>query len=231
VGLLYLIRHGQAGTRDDYDRLSALGREQALLLGRHFSSQGIHFDRVIRGGLRRQRETVECALLGVEAQVDERWSEFDLDAVYAGIAPQLAAVDPSFAIHYEQLRRALAGGDAGVHRHWVPADVAVVQAWIAGRFASPAESWTEFCSRVYLALDDAIAESDGERRVAVFTSATPVGLAVARALHAPPAQAMELAAPAVNTNVSVLRVLDGEARLFQFNTMEHLNEARLRTFR
>ena len=40
-----------------------------------------------------------------EVVVDQRWSEFDLDQVYAGIGPLLAREDERFRLDYEQLQR------------------------------------------------------------------------------------------------------------------------------
>ncbi|HEX8283391.1 MAG TPA: histidine phosphatase family protein [Pyrinomonadaceae bacterium] len=54
---VYFIRHGQAGTRDEYDSLSDLGRRQARLLGDYLVSQGVEFARAYAGGLRRQQQT------------------------------------------------------------------------------------------------------------------------------------------------------------------------------
>ena len=54
MGVLYLIRHGQAsfGT-DDYDRLSDLGHEQSRLAGRHLGGQGVHPIRIVHGQIGR----------------------------------------------------------------------------------------------------------------------------------------------------------------------------------
>ena len=49
MGYIYLIRHAQAGSRDNYDVLSELGREQARLLGEHLSQHGIELDAVYAG--------------------------------------------------------------------------------------------------------------------------------------------------------------------------------------
>ncbi len=53
----YLVRHGQAGTRDEYDSLSGLGRRQARLLGEYLAGQGVVFAAAYAGGPVRQQQT------------------------------------------------------------------------------------------------------------------------------------------------------------------------------
>lgn len=74
-------------------------------------------------------------------------------------------------------------------------------------------------------------EAAHEGNVAVFTSATPIGIAAARTLEIADGRAMWLAAVMFNTSVTTLRLHGEEARLFTLNTTPHLSEARLRTFR
>ncbi len=64
MSVLYLIRHGQAGTRENYDSLSELGRRQARLLGEHL--RGIEFAAAYSGSLARQRATAAEALPGAD---------------------------------------------------------------------------------------------------------------------------------------------------------------------
>ncbi|MBI5282028.1 MAG: histidine phosphatase family protein [Candidatus Solibacter usitatus] len=239
MSTIYFFRHGQAGQRDDYDRLSELGREQARLLGEHVAGVGERFDLALIGGLRRQAETAELALermhaagLGPpEARVDRRWSEFDLDAVYAEIAPPMAAEDEEFRLEYEEVRHLVRCGDGQIHRRWTPADSKVVKAWIAGRYEMSGESWREFVARVKEAGRE-FGALPAEARVAVFTSATPAAIWVAAAFGSEqPRHVMGLAGAAINANITALRWRDGEPQLLSFNGVPHLGEARLRTFR
>ncbi|MGQ9916112.1 MAG: histidine phosphatase family protein [Bryobacteraceae bacterium] len=236
--LLYLIRHGQAGLRDDYDRLSPLGREQARRLGDYLLREGIVFDRVVCGGLRRQIETAAIVVetlsargaAPAEPEVDPRWSEFDLDAVYANLAPRIAAEDADFRRQYEDLLQRIRSGEDGIHRQWTPADTRVVRAWIENRYPFAGESWPTFLDRVHAALGDALRA--GAQATAVFTSATPAAIAVASAFGSrAPTHIMRLAGAAVNTSFTVLDSRDGEPALVCFNTVPHLDEARLRTRR
>lgn len=238
VSTVYLIRHGQAGLRDDYDRLSPLGQEQARRLAQWFLREGIAFDRLITGGLRRQNETsalVAEPMLAAgaaprEVEVDPRWSEFDLDRVYEGIAPQIAAEDAAFRVQYEELQARIRSGENGVHRQWTPADTTVVRAWIEGRYPFEGESWSAFLDRVHAALSDLL--QSPARRTAVFTSATPVAISIASLFGSrTPMHIMRLAGAAVNTNFTILDLRGGDAALACFNAFPHLDEPRLRTFR
>ena len=238
MGVLYLVRHGQAGTRDDYDSLSDLGRRQARLLGEHFDAQGIRFRTVYSGALARQRETAEVAVSAIGGApaitADPDWDEFDLAGVYRELAPLLAAEDEDFRRGFEDMRRALAvsqgAHDAPVHRRWNDCDKNVVRAWIEERYPYSGESWNAFERRIHRALAR-VAATGREGNAIVFTSATPIGVCAARTLEISDGRAMWLAGVLFNASYSTLRIRGDEIRLFSFNTTAHLGEAELRTFR
>jgi broad specificity phosphatase PhoE len=230
MALIYLFRHGQAGTREDYDRLSPLGEQQARLLGDWIRRQHLNFDAVIAGGLRRQQETARLAI-GDGFTVDPGWSEFDLDAVYEQIAPQLAVADPTFRAHWQDLQQTIAAGDNGIHRRWTPPDAAVVEAWIRGRFPTEAESWLDFNARVHRAGAGFVSLSEGAR-VAIFTSATPISIWMGHILGGlPPERVLRFAGASLNTGVTILSARGSELNLFTFNSVPHLEDAALHTFR
>ncbi|MEK7919640.1 phosphoglycerate mutase family protein, partial [Burkholderia contaminans] len=89
---LFLVRHGQAsfGT-DDYDRLSAAGKQQGVWLGEYFAQQALTFDRVICGTLNRHAQTVDAILRGMGregAPVDRHpgLNEYDFHGLFAAAA-------------------------------------------------------------------------------------------------------------------------------------------------
>ena len=225
---LYLIRHGQAGLRSDYDRLSDLGHQQARLLGEWFLTQGIQFDLVLSGGLRRQRET--AAAIGSNAMADPAWNEFDLDAVYTSIAPQLAAVDDSFRQEFESMSAEAADPAHPVHRAWRPSDFMVVKAWIEGRFSVDCETWLAFHQRILQAFSSLDANI-GVQRIALVSSATPIGISTARIFEAPVRQVFELAGSLHNASFTVFKKRPTGWSLSGFNHTPHLGEEKLRTFR
>ena len=234
---LYLIRHGQAGDRLRYDTLSELGRRQARLLGGHLAARKIVFQAVYAGALVRHRETAaevraayrEAGLDFPETIVEPDWNEFDLDAVYRDVAPALSAADPKFRSDYEELLRLIRDETAAIHHTWSPCDVAVVRAWVNGTHPAPSEPWTAFQERVCRPMARLCAQASGDA-VAVFTSATPIAVWMARALGIRNGVVMRLAGVQYNTAITTMRIQGSEALLFSFNGVEHL-PSELRTFR
>lgn len=235
---LYLFRHGQAGSRDDYDTLSGVGTQQATLLGRYLAGQRLRFNAFFTGELKRQRETAkrihaELIASGLdvpEPVADPRWNEFDLDAVYRGIAPQLAADHAEFRAWYEALQKEAADPASTVHRKWTQSDIEVVRAWIDGRYQYEGESWLEFRARVTSAF--AMLETFGPGdMVAVSTSATPIGVWMGMAFPLSGRHIMRAAGALYNASITSFRIRDGEPHLFTFNHIPHLDAPELRTFR
>lgn len=233
--MVTLIRHGQAGSRQVYDDLSGIGHEQARALGDWFGERGLQFDTIVTGGLNRQRMTAREMAAAMSAHgiaspapvVDERWSEFDLDAVYAGIGPLLAREDERFRFEYEELQREMADPESAAHRAWRSCDVMVVRSWIEGRFEFEGESFASFAARVH----EALFTLPVEGHVAVVTSATPIALSAGAALDLAPKRVMQLAGAQRNTAFGEMDLRPGDPRLVSFNNLPHVSEARLRTFR
>jgi broad specificity phosphatase PhoE len=239
---LYLVRHGQAGTRKSYDSLSDLGHQQARMLGQYFVSEKINFASAYSGTLLRQEETaaeVQAAYRGAgvcfpKISREPGWNEFDLAHVYAALAPQLSAEDPEFDRDYqelvEQTRAAAEQPEASVNRRWLPCDVKVVQAWIRGRHAYDGESWLTFRERV-VGCQGRMEPAERDANVVVFTSATPIGIWTALSMEIHDERAMRLAGALHNASCTVLRLQNSDLRLQTFNAIPHLGEPELRTYR
>ena len=235
---LYLMRHGQAGLRHQYDTLSDLGRTQARRLGEYLVAQQIRFNAVYSGALERQQETArevagafeQAALPIPEIQVDPHWNEFDLDMVYKAIAPRLSAEDPEFRAEHEKLLGQLDDDTSPVHRTWTHCDTLVVRAWVEGRCEVPGESWQAFQERVCRNLETVNSFANGDA-VAVFSSATPIAIWIGMALGLNGRHILRLAGVTYNAALTTMRVRDGDLMLFSFNGTPHLPEPHLKTFR
>ncbi len=235
---MYLIRHGQAGPRDDYDRLSSLGEEQVRCLGRHLAEHRVEFAAAHVGRLTRQRRTAEAvreeyARAGLpfpDLVEDSLWDEFDLGSVYAELAGPLGEDDPRFKQEFEDMVAAIESGDGDVHRNHNYCDITVVRAWTAGRYSYSGESWLDFRARLAKPREALSAFGSGEN-VAVFTSATPVGVWMGDALGLAEREIWRLAGATYNSGISTFRVADDDLRVFSFNNVPHLPDPKMWSFR
>lgn len=235
---VYFFRHGQAGLRGSYDTLSEIGRKQAEKLGRYLAGMRVRLGRVVVGALARQRATAFWARRGWEETgvpwpdevVDPDWNEFDIEGIFNELAPRMAAEDPAFRSEYEEVCALASIPGSHVHRKWLPCDAKVLTAWLESRYPSRTESWPQFQARVLSAFERLIG-GNGAGDVAVFTSATPVGLALSRTLGFDPLKALKLAGVSYNSSITTIGVRDGEPLLISFNTIPHLTEPELVTLR
>ena len=239
---VYLVRHGQAGTRDAYDSLSELGRRQSRLLGEYFLSQGVAFGAAYSGAMLRQQQTAaevgaayhNAGVAFPEIVVDSRWNEFDLAHVYRELGPLLCAADAVFRSEYDEMRQqvSLNAGvhEAEVHRRWRPCDTKMVEAWIAGRFPYSGESWEQFRERV-AACRLQLSAAPRHANTLVFTSATPTAILTGLALESTDRGVRQLAGVLHNASYTLLRQRGEDLKLFQFNAVPHLASAELRTHR
>ncbi|GGF48145.1 fructose 2,6-bisphosphatase [Marmoricola endophyticus] len=118
MGQVLLVRHGQASWgADDYDVLSPTGWEQGRRLGRALAARGVAPDAVVRGTMRRHRETLEALSEGAEGlalptgEVDERWDEFDSADVLRGEAPVPEEAPEDFRAWFEAAIGRWTGGE------------------------------------------------------------------------------------------------------------------------
>lgn len=206
MGELVLVRHGQASFgAPDYDLLSPLGHQQAGWLGHYFKAHGLRFDRVVRGRLRRHRETLNgiAAVMPLPpAQVDARLDEFGYDALQTEYITATGVDAPSsratFLQHFPE----------------------IFSAWEEGRLTGAAESHAAFRARVDAALDAAL--TDGGTTL-VVTSGGVIGAAVARVLGLGARATADLLINIHNASVHRLVHEGGALRLSLFNASPHLD--------
>lgn len=211
MSTLYLLRHGKPGPREDYDQLSATGREQARLLGRHLAARSGQYQHALVGTLRRQKLSAETALhqfpTPIRLHTDARWNEFDFFHLYDEVAPSMERILPGFhEAETSQDQR----------------DYAVLTAWVRGHLDYSGESWAGFVRRIHAAFEDAAGSLDGGP-VLVFTSATPTAVALGRALGLPPAEVNRIAGSLRHASISAVRRDAGQWALLHENETPHLD--------
>jgi broad specificity phosphatase PhoE len=237
MSIIYFIRHAQAGSRDNYDRLSELGQQQARLLGLHFAEQGIRFSQVIAGGMQRQQHTAELVCNEIaragrgatDITVDERWNEFSLLSVYTAYVSRLIEEDEAFARDYAEMQEMLKREPNAVRGAAGRCDAAVIISWMKHRYPLEGETWQAFRTRILSRLT-AIPDEQPDQTVAVFTSATPISIMTGEALGLTDEKLLSILGVIANTSVTVMRKSATDLRLFSFNSTPHLNDSN-RTYR
>jgi broad specificity phosphatase PhoE len=210
MGHLYLVRHGQASLgAADYDQLSSLGQQQSQRLGEHWRAQGIAFEAVITGGLKRHAQTLAGIQAGMgtqhEASVWQSLNEYDADALIRTIQPG-ELVKPTTPEGYKQHFRLLRDG---------------LTQWMAG-VVSPQgmPSYTEFAKGVTSVLDHIRQQHEGH--VLLVSSGGPIATAVAHVLRTSPETSIELNMRLRNTAVTELSFSPKRHSLLSFNSLSHL---------
>ena len=210
MGRLYLVRHGQASLgAADYDQLSPLGQQQSQRLGEHWHAQGITFEAVITGALKRHAQTLAGIQAGMgtqhEATVWPGLNEYDADAIIRAIQPG-ELVKPTTPEGYKQHFRLLRDG---------------LTQWMAG-VVSPQgmPSYAEFAKGVTSALDHIRQQHEGS--VLLVSSGGPIATAVAQVLRVSPESSIELNMRLRNSAVSEFSFNAKRHSLITFNSLPHL---------
>ena len=210
MGQLYLVRHGQASLgADDYDQLSALGAQQSQRLGEHWRAQGLQFDAVITGTLKRHTQTLHGIQQGLgsshEALLWPGLNEYDSEAVIRTIQKG-PLTKPTTPEGYREHCRLLRDG---------------LTQWMAG-VVSPQgmPSYVDFVKGVSSALDHVRQNHNGN--VLLVSSGGPIATAVAQVLQLSPETSIELNLRIRNSAVSEFSFNPKRHSLISFNSITHL---------
>jgi broad specificity phosphatase PhoE len=236
MSTLLLIRHGQAsfGT-GDYDRLSAVGKEQSECLGAYWAARGLRFDALYCGPQVRHRETMEPVLIHA-AGAGLAWpepiilpglAEFHWDAIMA--TALRAGSPPVLSVLAAAYRQATTEKER--YRAFQALFEAATLCWVRGDLHDLPETWASFEARVLAAIDHICATAPRSARIAAFTSGGPIAVAVKRALGLSPQKALELVWTLRNGAINEFLFTPERYSLSVFNAIPHLDEPRLWTYR
>jgi len=239
MSTLTLVRHAQASFfADHYDQLSALGERQARLLGQFWAGRQWVPDEVYVGPRLRHRQTAS-AVAAVFQQVGLPFpepitltdlDEYDLDGMMRRLAPALARENQDFAGLVERQRQGATERDQArsfqrmfepLLFHWQTAD---------GELEG-LESWRAFQNRVQRCLRQLTDRPGRGRRVVAFTSGGFIGTAVQLVLGAPDRAALEINWRIRNAALTEFVFSRERITLDAFNSIAHLADAELATYR
>ena len=201
MATLLLIRHGQASYgQADYDRLSARGELQAAALGTYLANQRV--DALYVGPLRRQVQTAALAAetartLPAQTTIAEL-AEYPAFEMIEHFMPKLVAEDPEFAALPGKPTRALADR----------AFKTILDRWSRDEWQlDGVERVTSFAARgVRAGLDRVIRDAGSGARIAVITSAGPIGVALGLVFGATEHHMVRASVVVRNASISELKL-------------------------
>ncbi|MBK5220047.1 MAG: histidine phosphatase family protein [Thermoleophilia bacterium] len=213
-----LVRHGQASFgAEDYDVLSAVGVRQSEVLAEAMRRRGVEPTRLITGSMRRQVETAAAFAEYGEATVDERWDEYDPNAVLLHHGETELRLDgPQLEGQEELTSRAFQAVLDPALRAWIEA--------AEGSLSHP-HTWTRFADAGAAALAELRAELERGETALVFTSGGTIAAICAALLDSPESAFPALNRGMVNTGVSKIVIGAAGTSLIGFNDHSHLEEA------
>lgn len=227
MSTLYLIRHGQASFgKNNYDRLSLTGLKQARILGDYLNSIGLHFDAIYCGTMERQVKTAaEYSALCAETDSaapeiihDQRFNEFDAEGVLKVLLPVLLAEQPRYRFDSDNLLK-----DRGSFQRIFEA---IMTMWSSGNYDMKGIiTWTSFVNGVNSAVDEIMANHDGGKNVAVFTSGGPISVVVQRVLGLTPQKAMDIRDMIANSSITRFKFSRDRLMMSTFNEYPHLEQS------
>jgi broad specificity phosphatase PhoE len=236
---LFLVRHAQASFLEEtYDKLSALGETQARLLGEFWARHKLVFDRICSGPCVRQKDTatiVAAAYRKMDLSFPDRrvmpeFDEYQGEAVLERSLSALLESDLEIAALHEAFQ---ASSDPQSRRKtFQKLFEAVIGRWVEGQIPSNSvEPWRDFTARVNSGLTTFLNAGAQNERVAIFSSGGPIGLAVQRALDLSSQNALRVSWMAQNSSFSEFLYSADRFTLSSFNSIPHLDDPSLQTYR
>jgi len=239
LSVLYLIRHAQASFfEDDYDQLSPLGESQAAKLGDYLAGRGESFDAVYTGPAKRHRHTAEIVgerlkSAGVawnEPRVLDGLNEHTADELLHDEGGDLAQSHTHLQDLFASYRTATEQND--IQRCFQQLFEAIVHLWINDSISSPrVEPFGLFQQRVRDSLETMTHGQPRGSRILAFSSVGPMSTLLQLTMGTPNDRAVELGWRLRNCSLNRLVFNDERITLDAFNSLDHLDDPKLITYR
>ena len=202
-----LIRHGQANSHAtdeaSYDKLSALGHQQAAWLGAHLQTQQQHHTRLYTGTLRRHIETADSMETGLDPIRDARLNELEYLTLARAMEVEHGVPFPTdstaFTTHLPEL----------------------FAAWQRDEIANAPERFVDFETRISDVLEEI---AGGEGPALVVTSGGLISCTMRQVLRLDIAAMAQMALAIYNTSQHRLFPIGGTLSPTLFNAIPHLED-------
>jgi broad specificity phosphatase PhoE len=237
---LFFVRHAQASFMEsNYDRLSPLGEQQAMLLGAYWARHQLIFDRVCTGPRVRQIDTcriiadvyAKAGLPFPEPSMIAELDEYEGEAVLRRGVPELVAHRHQIRNLYEAYSETCEPAEK--HLRFQRLYEAVITVWVNGELMlEGVEPWADFTARVNRGVSRFLSEGGSKERTAIFSSGGPTSLMVQRALDLQPLKTVQLSWMVRNSSFSeFVYSKDERFSLSAFNSIPHIEIESMRTYR
>ncbi|TYT75896.1 histidine phosphatase family protein [Desulfobotulus mexicanus] len=221
MGMLYLIRHGQASFGEAcYDRLSPTGEIQAALLADYFKKTNSIFDEIFSGNLSRQKKTAQILMQEMPDNIHATqliqtpaFDEYDSEGVFREILPEILSENEKAASDFQNIIQ-----DKGAFQRILSG---LLDRWMhmeEGEY--PLESWHEFRERVRRGILDL--DLQGKKKILIVTSGGVIATCMHLFLEIPPKKAMDLSWQCMNSSMSIWIAKEKDFRLHAWNHAPHL---------
>jgi broad specificity phosphatase PhoE len=194
MGVVYLVRHGQAhaqaygslaAAQSAAGGLTAVGADQARRAGQALAVRAGRIDHAVAGSLARQQQTLRHVLDGFadapEPGIDARWDEYDLGAIATG-------------------------GEGGETVHGAGFQARLdddLRRWVSGA-AAGSESYRDYRARADAAADELAAQAGSGRTVVAVSSAGTIAAVIATLWGLDDERWLTVARTMINTSITKL---------------------------
>jgi broad specificity phosphatase PhoE len=239
MSILTMVRHGQASyMSEDYDQLSTLGEEQAAKLGDFWVKHRIEFDACFHGPAKRHIRTAEIAgdrvraagLRWPDSQVMREIDEFDAFRMMQLLMPRVVESNPKVRRLHDEFLANRHTPEAG--RLLQKLFEAAARVWCSGGYeVADVETWENFRARVQTGIENIRRTAGKGRNIVAISSGGPIAATVAQALSLEPLTAIEFVWLSRNISFSEFLFSGDRFSLHSFNSIPHLDDRRLLTYR
>lgn len=214
-----LLRHGQASFgSDNYDQLSPIGHQQAVILGQHWRRLEKEFDYILTGTMQRHNETAAGVLKGLQR-------DYTLDT-HAGLN------EYNFKILIEKLTAQAPerlGKTGHALRDYVHNIKLALLMWMEGDIDTDGQdSWIGFKERILEAFHQA--SSSDAKRVLIVTSGGPISVVLQHILGLANADTVKHSVQIKNASTCALLYNRVDFTVDSFNDVSHFNTPETKEF-
>ena len=224
MGMLYLIRHGQASAHaEDYDQLSELGKKQGQIIGDYLSDKQI--DAIYIGPRKRHLQTYEAAHQDDwPMPIQTYWlDEFPAHEMMHKGLQQCKTMMPDLVSEIMMIQSQTGSASRAYHKVLQR----LTQIWIDGFEIEGVESFLEYRGRLMQAQRSLCIDREGD--VLCFTSAGFISSFIGHIQQSDSWQALRSAWALYNGSIATYHLSKEGPMLASFNWIEHIDKD-MRTF-